>query len=187
MSHKFFKMKPYFSLLVAVVLIIASCSSDSTSNPQAGNTTVTDNSGSSAPGGMIVKNNIVMEPKGVRVSQAILVDADGKQVPENNGVNLGEPIRLRLVVDNGWNTLDGAVLLDASQRIEAPNGKLLLEKKGLLRNDSSTTQNGRLIYLPILPSRFKQKIDSLFVTFRVWDNNGTSEINGSYKLYLKDK
>ncbi|MEO6071554.1 MAG: hypothetical protein ABIN57_04865, partial [Chitinophagaceae bacterium] len=112
---------------------------------------------------------------------------DGKQVPENNGVKLGEPIRLRLVVDNGWNTLDGAVLLDASQRIEAPNGKLLLEKKGLLRNDSSTTQNGRLIYLPILPSRFKQKIDSLFVTFRVWDNNGTSEINGSYKLYLKDK
>jgi hypothetical protein len=132
-----------------------------------------------------IRNNIKLDTKGVKVSQAFLLYEDGKLVPENNETSVGEPLKLRLVIDGGWQQKEGKVSLGASERIETSDGKLVLDEKDLFENMTVDAEDAKLLSLTAVISRLDMLYDYFLVSFRVWDKYGTGEIKGSYKLYIK--
>ena len=61
--------------------------------------------------GTRIRNNIELNTRDLQVSQAFLIYEDGKLVPESNEASVGQPVRLRLVVEGGWKENNGSVSL----------------------------------------------------------------------------
>lgn len=133
-----------------------------------------------------IRNNIELSTKDMEVSQAFLMYEDGKLVPDRNEATLGQPVRLRLVVEGGWKANNGFVSLGASEKIETNDGQVVLDEKDLFASVSNiTAQDAKLITLTATISQMDKLYDFFLVTCRVWDKNGPGEINASYRLYIK--
>ena len=133
-----------------------------------------------------IRNDIELQSKGLKVSQAFLVYDDGKLVPEDNSTNVGQPVNLRLIIEDGWQQKDGKVFVGASERIESSEGDVLLDEKDLFQNISSVRpEEAQYITLTANISKLNRLYDYFLVTFRVWDKNGDGEVTGSYKLRIQ--
>lgn len=133
-----------------------------------------------------IRNNIELNTKGLQVSQAFLMYDDGKLVSESNETTIGQPVRLRLVVDGGWKENNGTVSLGASERIETNEGQLVVDEKDMFSSlPGISVQDAKFITLTATISHMDKLYDYFLVTCRVWDKNGPGEINASYKLYIK--
>lgn len=182
-------MKKYLpaTFLLAVVFMSCGNNSNKTQNPAGNNTTQEKTRTVSAESSNTkIKNNIALSTKEVQVSQAFLLYEDGKLVPEGNQAAVGQPVRMRLVIDGGWKENNGTVSLGASERIETSDGLLVLDEKDLFASlPTIPVADSKFITLTATISRMDQLYDYFLVSCRVWDKNGTGEINASYKLYIK--
>jgi F0F1-type ATP synthase beta subunit len=172
-------------VLLATIFISCTNASDGTSQASlAGNTTnkkvKTTNTSYTK-----IRNDIQLQAKGLKVSQAFLVYDNGSLVPENNPTGVGVPVNLRLIIEGGWQPKDGRVLVGASERIESSEGEVLLDEKDLFHDISSVSpEEAQYITLTATISKLNKLYDYFLVSFRVWDKNGEGEVTGNFKLHL---
>jgi hypothetical protein len=132
-----------------------------------------------------IRNDIQLQTSGLKVSQAFLLYEDGTLVPPENVTNVGKPLKLRLIIDDGWNKEDGNVYIGASERIETSDGQVLLDEKDLFADMASVkAEDAKYISLTANISRLDKLYDYFLVSFRVWDKKGSGEVTGSYKLHI---
>jgi hypothetical protein len=143
-------------------------------------------SAASGSSGTRIRNNIDLKVKDLQVSQAFLMYDDGKLVPESNQAAVGQPVRLRLVVDGGWKDNNGSVSLGASERIETNDGQVVVDEKDMFASvPNISVQDAKFITLTATISQMDKLYDYFLVSCRVWDKNGPGEINASYRLYIQ--
>jgi hypothetical protein len=93
---------------------------------------------------------------------------------------------LRLIIDNGWKEQDGKVSIGASEKIETSDGEIVLDEKDLFAAmPEINADDAKFLTLTANISRLDKLYDYFLVSFQVWDKNGTGQINGNYKLYIK--
>ena len=140
--------------------------------------------------GIRLSNGIELQANGVKVDKAFLLFEDGKAVPAGNIVDFSQPVQLVLVIEKGWNEVDGKVRLGAYEKIEVETGQVLVEEQDMF---ASYTEKGidpadaRRVTLTATIT-LKKKIAPLttfYVHFRVWDKAGDSFLQGRYRLYSK--
>ena len=134
-----------------------------------------------------IRNDIQLETTGdVKVSQAFLIYEDGKLVPADNKTEVGKPVNLRLIIDDGWKEEGGDVSIGASERIETSDGQVMLDEKDLFKDFTTiSSSDARILSLSASISRLDKLYDYFLVSFRVWDKNGPGEIKGNYRFYIQ--
>ena len=122
----------------------------------------------------------------MKVEQAFLVFEDGKLVPSDNKIDVGQWVGLRLIL-NGWQKQNGKVFVDAEEQITTSDGKQLLDQKNLFKDyaEGLSSEDAKALTLSARITAIDKLYDYFTVTFRVWDKQSQNEISGSYKLYLK--
>src|SRR5213595_676320 len=73
------------------------------------NTPTTEGSGGK------IRNGIQLKEDGLKAEQAFLVFEDGKLMPSDNKIYVGQWVGLRLIL-NGWQKKDGKVFVDAEEQ-----------------------------------------------------------------------
>jgi len=133
-----------------------------------------------------IRNGIQVKENGLKVEQAFLLFEDGKLVPSNNKVDLGQWVGLRLIVA-GWQKKEEKVYVDAEEQITTSNGKQLLDQRNLFKGYANglSSEDSRPLTLSARIIAIDKWYDFFTVTFRVWDKQNQDEISGSYKLYLE--
>jgi hypothetical protein len=139
--------------------------------------------------GTRVYNDIQLEQLGVKVEKAYLVFENNDPVPQSNVIDFTQPVKLILVINEGWKETDNKVKLGVSETILAPDGQVMLDEKDLFAKytDGITPVDAKKISI-MAKIIIKQKMDPLTtfnVKFNVWDKNSNNYIKGSYKLYSK--
>lgn len=133
-----------------------------------------------------VRNDINIKAEGIKFSQAFLLYEDGALVPETNETGVGRPVRLRLIIDNGWREENGKVSIGASEKIETSEGEVILDEKDLFSSmPIINADDAKYITLTANISRLDKLYDYFLVSFKVWDKKGPGQLTGDYKLYIK--
>jgi|SRR4051812_37699697 hypothetical protein len=73
-----------------------------------------------------IKNGIELKEGGLHVEEAFLTNLNGQFVNNDNKVQVGDHVYLRMVI-NGWQVKDGRVFLDASQKVTTSSGETLVK------------------------------------------------------------
>jgi hypothetical protein len=167
-------------------ILMTSCA-DSTNNErsQTGEENKMATEASTKQSGIKIRNNIKLQTSGLNVSQAFLLYEDGSLVPPDNVTNVGRPVKLRLIIDGGWEKEDGNVYIGASEKIETSEGQVILDEKDLFSHmPYISADDARYITLTATISGLDKLYDYFLVSFRVWDKKGKGEVTGSYKLHV---
>jgi hypothetical protein len=133
-----------------------------------------------------IRNGIQFRENGLKVRQAYLFFEDGKLVPSDNKIDVGQWVGLRLIAD-GWQNKEGKVFVDAEEQITTSDGKQLLDQRDLFKDyaDGLSDEDAKALTLSARITAIDKLYDYFTVTFRVWDKQNQNEVSGSYKLYLK--
>lgn len=163
------------------VLLLGSCKSPTTDKTSEEPRPETTNGSSK------IRNRIELHTKGsMKVSQAFLLYDDGTLVPASNSTSVNQPVKLRLIIDEGFTESNGKVEIGASERIETNTGELVLDEKDLFRDLGGVEpERAKALTLDAVITRLDKLYDYFTVSFRVWDKNGKGEVSGSYKLYIQ--
>ncbi len=137
----------------------------------------------------IFKNGITLTAKGFVIQDAYLVFNDRTNVGDSNIVALNQQVNLTLLISEGFKEVNGKVFPGGSEQILWSNGEKLVESGDVFKlYDSSGVSkiNANAIVLKAVITELNDKRDWVTISFKVWDKrNAVSEINGSYKLYIK--
>jgi hypothetical protein len=136
----------------------------------------------------LVKNGIVFKSHGFKVAEAYLVFDDENPVPEDNKVALHQNVNMLLIIDSGWSEVNGRVYPGSKQILKLNTGVEILNSEELFAAFDETgvsPDDARYITLNAIVSDLKDKQKHVIVNFRLWDKKGTSELTGSYKLFIK--
>jgi len=135
-----------------------------------------------------IKNGIRLTSKGFLVSEAYLVFDDENPVPPGNKISLNQNINLLLIVDSGWNEIEGRVYPGSKQVVKLSSGEEILNTEDFFMAFDETgvaSNDARYITLNTAIPEIKDKRKPVVVNFRVWDKKGSGEIKGTYKLFVK--
>jgi hypothetical protein len=158
-------MKKFFSYFIAATVIcFSSCKS---SNDK-------------------IKNGIELKENGLHVEEAFLTGSSGQPINDDNKVQVGDRVALRMIVD-GWQVKDGRVFLDASQKVATGSGETLTENPSMLApvySTGATPADAKYILLNQKIGRLGNPKDYVIITFKVWDKTSKKSVSGEYKLYL---
>jgi len=136
--------------------------------------------------GTLISNGIALETKDVNVRRAFLYFDNSTLVPADNKASLGRQVKLRLVIEDGWNEREGKVALGASEKIETDKGQVVLHEKDLFATTPVIdAEAAKGITLNATVSKTGRENGYFTVFFRVWDKQGDGEIKGSYKLFVE--
>ena len=133
-------------------------------------------------------NGIKIKIKGFKVKSAALYFDDNSKVPEDNLVEVDQRINMLINIESGWKTINEKVFPGGSGIIKLNSGYEVLRSDDLFKAYDETgvsPQDAEYITLKAIITKLDDKKKYIIVTFRVWDKKGTSEINGSYKFYIK--
>jgi hypothetical protein len=136
----------------------------------------------------LIKNGITLKSRGFKVAEAYLLFDDENPVPEDNKVSLHQNVNMLLIIDSGWTEIDGRVYPGSKQVLKLNTGAEILSSEELFAAFDETgvsPEDARYITLNAIISDIKDKKKYVIVNFRVWDKKGTSELTGSYKLFIK--
>ena len=166
-----------FALLLLPILAIAACNNSAQTNDKA--------DASSSSGGNI-RNGIKVKSQGLKVDQAFLLFDDGKLVPADNKVDVGQNVRLRLLL-SGWKPVNGKVAIGASEKIATDEGQVILDEADLFANytDGVDPKDAGVVTLSAVITRIDKLFKYFEISFKVWDKNSSDNVTGSYRLYLK--
>lgn len=135
------------------------------------------------------KNGITLTAKGFVIQDAYLVFNDRTKVGDSNKVDLNQQVNLTLLITTGFKEVRGKIFPGGSEQILWSNGEKLVESGDVFKlYDSSGVSkvNANAIVLKAVITELNDKRDWVTISFKVWDKrNAASEINGSYKLYIK--
>lgn len=134
-----------------------------------------------------IKNNIVLEKNSLNVTQAFLMAEDGSLISDANSVNVGQKIKMRLVIDNGFRVINNLVKIGASEKISTNSGEIVLNESDLFSSyaEGISPADAEYITLSAEITKLDKLYDYFLIEFRVWDKQSTNEAKGSYKLYIK--
>jgi hypothetical protein len=159
-----------------IILLFASCKENAVSSKK--------NAGFAIPEDNI-SNNIQLNFSGVQVSRALLLNEDGSTMTNSNTTEVNKPLKLRVFVNSGWVERKGKVSLGAYQKIETFKQQIVLEEKDLFENIGTiSTEEAKMITITANINKIYRKQDSFLVSFKIWDKNGTGQIEGSYKMVV---
>jgi len=143
-----------------------------------------DNTGASSNGK--IRNGISIQENGLHVEQAFLLKDDGTLIDDNNKIQVGERVSLRLIM-HGWEVKDDKVYPEASEKIATNDGQIFLDEQTLFSTSlpgGTTLENAEAITLYATISRVDKLYDYFLVSFKVRDKTSNKSVSGSYKLYL---
>lgn len=175
-------MKKNF-LVYALIMLIAGCNSDSSTQNKTDSSAVAKPASSNSK----IKNDIQLKENGLKVSQAFLLFDDGSRVPEDNTVQINQRVSLRLIVD-GWSNAEGKVFPGASEKIITSDGNAIVDEADLFEAYSAAgvdKKDAEYLTLYAEITQLDKLYDYFSVEFRVWDKKSNAEVTGSYKLYIK--
>lgn len=133
----------------------------------------------------VLNNVTVRESGGLQVAKAYLSFEDGTLLPKTNRAKVGQTVYLNLLVDKGWTVKDGFVSLDASERIETADGRLVLNAPNLYKAlPQIEEEKAAHLFLKATITATQPDIDHFVVNYHVWDKQGNGEIKGRYLLYV---
>ena len=144
----------------------------------------TDNKDTSSGGK--VRNGIQIQENGLHAEQAFLLKEDGSLIADDNKVQVGEQVLLRLIV-SGWKEENGVVFPEASEKIGTNTGTVFLDEPALLAQsipNGTTLENAKVLTLYATITKLNQLYDYFVVSFKVWDKKTDKSLSGSYKLYI---
>ncbi len=133
-----------------------------------------------------IRNQISLKSSGVTVQQAFLMFEDGKLMPQDNKVEIGQKVLMRLII-KGWKEVNGKVFLGAAEKIATDEGQTVLDEKDLFANytEGISPTDAATITLTAVITRVDKLFNHFEISFKVWDKNSTDNITGSYRVYLK--
>ena len=133
-----------------------------------------------------IRNKISFNSTGITVKQAFLLFEDGKLVPDDNKVEIGQKVLLRLIIED-WKPVDGKVFLGASEKIETDEGQVVLDEKDLFASypDGIDPVDAATITLTAVITRVDKLFNHFDISFKVWDKKSQDNVEGSYRVYLK--
>ena len=133
-----------------------------------------------------VRNGIEITENGLHAQQAFLLKDDGTLISDDNKIQVGERVLLRLIID-GWEEKNGAVFPEASEKIATNTGVVFLNEPALFSAslpDGTTLENAKAITLYATITRLEKLYDYFLVSFKAWDKSTNKSLSGSYKLYI---
>ena len=133
-----------------------------------------------------IRNDISVKANGLNVQQAFLMFEDGRLVPQDNKVEVGQKVNLRLIIE-GWEAKEGKVMLGASEKISTNEGTVILDEQDLFGSypEGVNVADAGVITLSAIITRVDKLFKYFEVAYRVWDKRTDESVSGSYKLYLK--
>ncbi len=134
--------------------------------------------------GAIIKNDIVLDAKDVKVKQAYLVN-EVRTPLDKNEIKLGEKIRCVIVLDSGWTKYNGISFIGTSEKILTDNGKVLLDEPDLFKDYTESGVSATDAEVVSINANITEKatgVDTYKVQFRIWDKKGSGEVTGSFKF-----
>ncbi|MEP6684848.1 MAG: hypothetical protein ABJA35_16365 [Parafilimonas sp.] len=133
-----------------------------------------------------IKNGIEIYEDGLHAEQAFLTNGDSTYINDDNKVQVGERVCLRLVV-NGWKEKNDKVFMDASQKVTTGSGVALTENPsifGIKLMLGTLPEDAHHVLLYQTIGRLDKPGDYILISFKVWDKTTKKSLSGSYKLYL---
>ena len=134
-----------------------------------------------------IKNGIELKENGLHVEEAFLTNLNGQYISNDNKVQVGDHVYLRMVID-GWQVKDGRVFLDASQKVATSSGETLVDDPSIIApvyTAGATPAEAKYVMLNQKIGRLGDPHDYIIITFRVWDKTSNKSVSGLYKLYLQ--
>ena len=174
-------------ILTVLLLSAAIAACNNSANTDTAEKAETKKTASAGSASQNVRNDVSINASGLNVQQAFLIFEDGKLVPQDNKVEVGQQVNLRLIID-GWKAVNGKVFIGASEKIATDEGLVMLNEPDLF---AAYTENGvnpadaGMITLSAVITRVEKLVKYFEVSFRVWDKKSNDNVTGSYKLYLK--
>jgi hypothetical protein len=180
-----------FTLIYAIICSVTLSSCDfkcSVGNDKSSLKTKTvTSSDNTTLNGAIIKNDIELEVKGVKLKEAFLVDADYNPLAENK-TGIGEKIYLVIKLDTGWVKENGKSFIGASERILTSGGRVVVSADDIFKEKEQTgldAVDSKEISLSALITQADPGINEFEVQFRVWDKKSEGEVKGKYRFSLK--
>lgn len=133
-----------------------------------------------------IKNGIEIREYGLHVEEAYLINSGGQQLNEDNKVQVGDRIYLRLMI-NGWQQKDGRVFFDASQKTATSSGETLAANSsmfGLVYTAGVAFKDAKYISLYQKIGKLDNSQRHIIITFKIWDKITNKSVSGSYSLYM---
>jgi len=133
-----------------------------------------------------IRNGIEVKSNGLTVEQAFLLFEDGKLVPSDNKVEVGQWIQLRLII-KGWKVEKDRVYVGGEETVTNSEGELLFKDEELYKNDKGgmTIEEAEAITVSVRLTSITKLYDYFLVQVRVWDKKSGGDVFASYKFYLK--
>lgn len=133
-----------------------------------------------------IRNGIKLTSNILKVSQAFLMDAEGKLVSDDNVTGINQYLTLRLIIDSGWVPNNNIVKIGASEKVVASDGSIVLDEKDLFEGgDEVSPADANVIDIKVIIQQVIKLVDYYEVHFRVWDKIGAGDITGSYRFNVK--
>jgi hypothetical protein len=133
-----------------------------------------------------IRNGIQLEAGGGLVAeQAWLQYASGPLVRDGNIINVGEKIKLHLIIQ-GWKGVNDVISIGASEKITTNEGTCLLESTDMFADYATLSlQAVQKISLSAVIDSIDRLVDYFRVDFRVWSKMHPDQIiNGHYQFYI---
>lgn len=155
----------FLSLIIATAVLFNSCKSS----------------------GNKIENNIEIKESGLHIEQAYLENSGGQRINDDNKVQVGDRIYLRLMID-GLQEKDGRVFFDALQKTATGSGETLAVNPSMFGQVYTTgvaVKDSKYISLYQKIGKLNNANDHIEITFKVWDKISNKSVSGLYKLYLQ--
>ena len=134
-----------------------------------------------------IKNGIEIYEDGLHVEKAFLTNSDSTMISDDNKVQPGERVCLRMIV-KGWKEKDNKIFMDASQKVSTSSGVNLVNNPSifgitLMYGTVPAGADHILLYQTI--GRLNKPVDYILISFKVWDKTSGKSVWGSYKLQVQ--
>ncbi|CAL1518729.1 hypothetical protein [Chitinophaga sp. MM2321] len=133
-----------------------------------------------------IRNGIQVEANGgLIVEQAWLQYASGPLVRDGNIINVGEKIKIHLIIQ-GWKGMNDVISIGASERITTDEGQCLLEATDMFADYATLSlQAVQKISLSAVIDNIDRLVDYFKVDFRIWSKMyREQEITGYYQFHI---
>jgi hypothetical protein len=138
--------------------------------------------------GAVIKNDIHLEAKGVKVAQAYLMTEDLVVMPDNNA-DVNQIVYLTVKTDTGWVKINGKSFIGISERITDSNGNVIVDGEDLMKAYDAEGLDAEVAKIANATAVITEKSPSgnndFDVTLKIWDKKGPGVIEGSYKLHIR--
>lgn len=138
--------------------------------------------------GTIIKNDIDVEAKDVKVKEVYLANANGMPLAKNEA-KLNEKIYVVVKLDTGWTKINGKSYIGAGERISTSEGTVVIDAEDIFKDNEAegfTPKDAAVISLSAVITRKAPGVDDYAVQFKAWDKKGTGEVKGKYKFKIVD-